>query len=76
MSSDKLSIIKINNRKMKMQTNKQIADEMFESANAIHKVSRTGQLYGQLLAIKDMQIHLLEQEKKLKEKIESEERYE
>ena len=74
MSSDKLSIIKINNRKMKMQTNKQIADEMFESANAIHKVSRTGQLYGQLLAIKDMQIHLLEQEKMLKEKIESEER--
>ena len=66
-----------NNRKVKMQTNKKtIADEMFESANAIHKVSRTGQLYGKLLAIKDMQIHLLEQEKKLKEKIESEERYE
>ena len=56
-----------------MQTNKQIADEMFKSANAIHKVSRTGQLYGQLLAIKDMQIHLLEQEKMLKEKIEREE---
>ena len=71
LSSDKLII---NNRKAEMQTNKQIADEMFESANAIHKVSRTGQLYGQLLAIKDMQIHLLEQEKKLKEKIESEER--
>ena len=71
MSSDKLII---NNRKAEMQTNKQIADEMFESANAIHKVSRTGQLYGQLLAIKDMQIHLLEQEKMLKEKIESEER--
>jgi len=58
-----------------MQTNKKtIADEMFESANAIHKVSRTGQLYGKLLAIKDMQIHLLEQEKMLKEEIESEER--
>ena len=71
LSSDKLII---NNRKAEMQTNKQIADEMFESANAIHKVSRTGQLYGQLLAIKDMQIHLLEQEKMLKEKIESEER--
>ena len=54
-----------------MQTNKKtIADEMFESANAIHKVSRTGQLYGKLLAIKDMQIHLLEQEKMLKEEIE------
>ena len=58
-----------------MQTNKKtIADEMFENASAIHKVSRTGQLYGKLLAIKDMQIHLLEQEKMLKEKIESEER--
>ena len=58
-----------------MQTNKKtIAEEMFESANAIHKVSRTGQLYGKLLAIKDMQIHLLEQEKLLQEQIESEER--
>ena len=75
MSSDKLRIIKINNRKTKMQTNKKtLADEMFESANAIHKVSRTGNLYGKLLAIKDMQIHLLEQEKKLKEEIEREER--
>ena len=58
-----------------MQTNKKtIAEEMFESANAIHKVSRTGQVYGKLLAIKDMQIHLLEQEKLLQEQIESEER--
>jgi len=58
-----------------MQTNKiNIADEMFETANAINKVSRTGSLYGKLLAIKDMQIHLLQQEKLLKEEIESEER--
>ena len=58
-----------------MQTNKKtIADEMFESANVIHKVSRTGQLYGKLLAIKDMQIYLLEQEKMLKEEIEREEK--
>jgi len=57
-----------------MQTNKKtLADEMFESANAIHKVSRTGNLYGKLLAIKDMQIHLLEQEKLLQEQIEREE---
>ena len=56
-----------------MQTNKQIADEMFESANAIHKVSRAGTLYGKLFAIKDMQIYLLEQEKLLKEQIEREE---
>ena len=64
-----------NNRKVKMQTNKKtIAEEMFESANAIHKVSRSGQLYGKLFAIKDMQIHLLEQEKLLKEEIEREEK--
>ena len=56
-----------------MQTNKQISDEMFESVNQIHKVSRTGNLYGKLLAIKDMQIHLLKQEKLLKEEIEREE---
>ena len=57
-----------------MQTNKKtISDEMFDSANAIHKVSRTGNLYGKLLAVKDMQIHLLKQEKLLQEQIESEE---
>jgi len=59
---------------MKMQTNKKtIAEEMFDSADAIHKVSRTGNLYGKLLAIKDMQIHLLKQEKLLEEEIEREE---
>tara|TARA_R110000751_G_scaffold131674_1_gene234054 strand:+ start:556 stop:750 length:195 start_codon:yes stop_codon:yes gene_type:complete len=56
-----------------MQTNKKtIAQEMFDSADAIHKVSRTGNLYGKLLAIKDMQIHLLKQEKLLEEEIERE----
>ena len=54
-----------------MQTNKQISDEMFESVNQINKVSRTGHLYGKLFAIKDMQIHLLEQEKKKKDEIET-----
>ena len=59
----------------KMQTNKKtIADEMFESVNQIHKVSRTGNLYGKLLAIKDMQIHLLKEEKKLEEEIEREDK--
>ena len=57
-----------------MQTNKKtISDEMFDSANAIHKVSRTGNLYGKLFAIKDMQIHLLKQEKLLQDEIEREE---
>ena len=58
---------------MKMQTNKQISDQMFDSANAINKVSRTGSLYGKLLAIKDMQIHLLKEEKLLQDEIEREE---
>ena len=57
-----------------MLTNKDITKQMFDSADAIHKVSRTGQLYGKLLAIKDMQIHLLEQEKLLQEQIEREEK--
>ena len=59
-----------------MQTNKiNIADEMFKTADAINKVSRSGTLYGKLFAIKDMQIHLQEQENKIKEQIESEERH-
>ena len=58
-----------------MQTNKKtIADEMFDSANMINNVSRTGNLYGKLFAIKDMQIYLLKEENKLKEEIEREEK--
>ena len=58
-----------------MQTNKiNIADEMFKTADSINKVSRTGSLYGRLFAIKDMQLHLLQEENKLKEQLESEER--
>ena len=58
---------------MKMQTNKEIVKEVFDSANAIHKVSRSGTLYGKLFAIKDMQIYLLKQEKLLQDEIEREE---
>ena len=54
-----------------MQTNKKtIAEEMFDSANMINNVSRSGQLYGKLFAIKDMQMYLLKQEKLLNEEIE------
>ena len=50
-----------------MQTNKKtLSDEMFNTANAITDVSRTASLYGKLLAIKDMQIHLLKEENKIK----------
>ena len=59
-----------------MQTNKKTnpAGTAFDMANSLNKISRTGSLYGKLFAIKDMQIYLLEQEKVLKEQIESEER--
>ncbi len=61
-----------NNRKVKMQTNKKtIADEMFDSAKMINNVSRSGQLYGKLFALKDMQIYLLEQEKLIQDEIET-----
>ena len=54
---------------MKMQTNKQISDQMFDTAKTITNVSTTGSLYGKLLAIKDMQIYLLKEENKIKANI-------
>ena len=55
-----------------MQTNKNtLADEAFDMANSINNVSRTANLYGKLFAIKDMQIHLLKQEKLIKDEIET-----
>jgi len=60
-----------------MQTNKKtISDEMFDTANAISDVSRTANLYGRLFAIKEMQIHLLQEENKIKEEIEREDKNE
>ena len=58
-----------------MQTNKKIniATETFDMAKSIQDVSRIGNLYGKLFAIKDMQIHLQEQVNKIKEQIEREE---
>ena len=47
--------------------------EHIDLANSMTKITRTGHLYGKLFALKDMQIHLLEQEKKIKEEIEREE---
>ena len=57
-----------------MQTNKQISDQMFDTAKTITNVSTTASLYGRLLAVKDMQIHLLKEEKLLQEKIEREDK--
>ena len=54
-----------------MQTNKNtLADAMFDNANMINNVSRTANLYGKLFALKDMQIYLLKEEKKIKDEIE------
>ena len=49
------------------------SDQAFDMAKSIQDVSRSGSLYGKLFAIKDMQLHLLQQEKMLKEQIEREE---
>tara|TARA_B100000470_G_C19505276_1_gene264968 strand:+ start:352 stop:537 length:186 start_codon:yes stop_codon:yes gene_type:complete len=58
-----------------MQTNKKpnIALEAFDMAKSIQDVSRSGSLYGKLFAIKDMQLYLLQEEKKIKEQLEREE---
>ena len=58
-----------------MQTNKNnISDPAFDLAKSMNNASRVANLYGKLFAIKDMQIHLLEQEKKIKEELEREDK--
>ena len=59
-----------------METNKKpsaISNELFDLSKAFSNMSRTGQLYGRLLMIKDMQIFLGEQEVKVKKEIEENE---
>jgi hypothetical protein len=56
-----------------MQINKKpsaISNELFDLSKSFSNMSRTGQLYGRLLMIKDMQIFLGEQEVKVKKEIE------
>ena len=57
---------------MSTLTNKKTnpAGTAFDMANSINKISRTGSLYGKLFAIKDMQIYLLKEEKKIEDEIE------
>ena len=58
-----------------MQTNKNnISDQALDLAKSMNNASRVANLYGKLFAIKDMQIHLLNQEKLIKDQLESEER--
>ena len=58
-----------------MQTNKNnISDQALDLAKSMNNASRVANLYGKLFAIKDMQIHLLKQEKLIKDQLDSEER--
>jgi hypothetical protein len=59
-----------------MQTNKNnnISDQAFDLAKSMNNASRVANLYGKLFAIKDMQIHLLEQEKLIKDELEREDK--
>ena len=63
------------NRKAQMQTNKNnTSDQAFDLAKSMNNASRVANLYGKLFAIKDMQIYLLEQENKIKEELEREDK--
>jgi len=63
------------NRKAQMQTNKNnISDQALDLAKSMNNASRVANLYGKLFAIKDMQIYLLEQENKIKEELEREDK--
>ena len=56
-----------------MQTYKnKISEQALGIADTINNASRVATLYGKLFAIKDMQIHLLEQENKIKKELERE----
>ena len=46
------------------------AGEVFDMANSLNKISRTGHLYGKLFSLQEMEIHILSEIKKVKEQIE------
>ena len=35
-----------------------ITDKLFEATSTINKVSKTGELYGKLLELKDLELHI------------------
>ena len=35
-----------------------ITDKLFDSTNIINKVSKTGDLYGRLMELKDLELHI------------------
>ena len=55
-----------------MKNKNNISDQAFDLAKSMNNASRFANLYCKLFAIKDIQIHLLEQENKIKEELERE----
>ena len=56
-----------------MQTDKkpsELSTQLFDMTKSFSNMSRTGQLYGRLNMIKDMQIYLATEETKVKKEIE------
>jgi len=56
-----------------MQTDKkpsELSTQLFDMTKSFANMSRTGQLYGRLSMIKDMQLYLVKEEVKVKKEIE------
>ena len=62
---------------MSTLTNKKTnpAGEVFDMANSLNKISRTGHLYGKLFSLQEMEIHIISEIKKVKEQIEREDKW-
>ena len=48
----------------------ELSNQLFDMTKSFSNMSRTGQLYGRLNMIKDMQIYLAKEEAKVKKEIE------
>jgi len=61
-----------------MQTDKKpsaLSTQLFDMTKSFSNMSRTGNLYGRLNMIKDMQIYLAQEEIKVKKEIEENDRH-
>jgi hypothetical protein len=60
-----------------MQSDKkpsELSNQLFDMSKAFSNMSRSGQLYGRLNMIKDMELYLAKEEVKVKKEIEENER--
>ena len=60
-----------------MQTDKkpsELSTQLFDMTKSFSHMSRTGQLYGRLNMIKDMQLYLVKEEVKVKKEIDENDR--